>query len=58
MTFVPKLRFSANVMNNHLPDVTNNDICQNKYSDICQNKYSENAKSVLVLDQSLKRMIK
>ena len=45
-------------MNNHLPDKTNNDICQNKYSDICQNKYSENAKSVLVLDQSLKRMIK
>ena len=52
------MRFSANVMNNHLPDKTNNDICQNKYSDICQNKYSENAKSVLVLDQSLKRMIK
>ena len=52
------MRFSANVMNNHLPDITNNDICQNKYSDICQNKYSENAKSVLVLDQSLKRMIK
>ena len=37
-------------MNNHLPNITNNDICQNKYS--------ENAKSVLVLEQSLKRMIK